>query len=215
MRHQPKKKGKDKDMANNHMTTPKGIAVWPRLTEPDTKFDSAGVYSTKLHVTEKDFKPFEDKVRELYEAYHANVEKETGKKHGASEGYPCRITKEGDYEIYAKQVAKKLTDKGLLEFSVALFDSAGKKIKDKPNVGSGSILKLSVEPVCWSMNQKGAGLVTGVSLRLKAAQIIELKEFGSGGDFGFSAEGIGYVSETFETELTSEEGGEKTDSIPF
>jgi hypothetical protein len=199
----------------NHLTTPKGKAVWPRLTEPDTKFNSAGVYSVKLHVSEKDFKVFDANVRKIYEAYHANVEKETGNKHGESEGYPCRITKEGDFEIYAKQVAKKLTDKGLLEFSVALFDSAGKKLNDTPNVGSGSLLKLSVEPVCWAMNQKGAGLVTGISLRLKAAQIIELKEFGGGGDFGFQSEGDGFVSETFDSELSSEEGEEKTDSIPF
>tara|TARA_R100000734_G_C3313078_1_gene104310 strand:- start:42 stop:647 length:606 start_codon:yes stop_codon:yes gene_type:complete len=201
-------------MANKHLTTPKGKAVWPRLTEPDTKFNSAGVYSAKIHVSEKDFKVFDAEVRKIYEAYHANVEKETGKKHGESEGYPCSITKEGDFQIHAKQVAKKLTDKGLLEFSVALFDSKGAKINDKPNVGSGSILKLSVEPVCWAMNQKGAGLVTGISLRLKAAQIIELKEFGGGGgDFGFGEEGDGFVSETFETEFENEE--QSKGSIPF
>ena len=200
-------------MANKIMTTPAGRAFWPRLTEPDTAFNSAGVYSAKIHVSEKDFKVFDAEVRKIYEAYHANVEKETGKKHGESEGNPCSITKEGDFQIHAKQVAKKLTDKGLLEFSVALFDSKGAKIEDKPNVGSGSILKLSVEPVCWAMNQKGAGLVTGISLRLKAAQIIELKEFGGGGDFGFGEEGDGFVSETFETEFENEE--ESKGSIPF
>lgn len=201
-------------MANKHLTKPKGTAVWPRLTEPDTKFNSAGVYSAKIHVSEKDFKVFDTKVREIYEAYHATVEKETGKKHGESEGYPCRITKEGDYEIYAKQVAKKLTEGGLLEFSVALFDSKGSKIDDKPNVGSGSILRLSVEPVCWAMNQKGTGLVTGISLRLKAAQIIQLKEFGGGEGFGFDDEGDGFVSETFEGQFEQEEENKKG-GIPF
>ena len=108
----------------------------------------------------------------------------------------------------------KLTDKGVLEFSVALVDSKGKKINDKPNVGNGSILKLSVEPFCWSMNQKGVGLVTGISLRLRAAQIIDLKEFGGGSDFGFSDEGDGFVSETFETEFENEEE-KSSGSIPF
>ena len=29
-------------------TSPKGIAVWPRLNEPDTKFKATGEFSTKL-----------------------------------------------------------------------------------------------------------------------------------------------------------------------
>ena len=203
-------------MANKIMTTPAGRAFWPRLTEPDTAFNSAGVYHAKIHVSENDFKVFDAEVRKIYKAYHANVEKETGKPHGEADGYPCIITKEGDFQIYAKQVSKKLTDKGLLEFSVALVDSKGKKINDKPNVGNGSILKLSVEPFCWSMNLKGSGLVTGISLRLRAAQIIELKEFGGGGsDFGFGDEGDGFVSETFETEFENEEENNKQTGIPF
>ena len=58
--------------------------------------------------------------------------------------------------------------------------------------------------------------MTGISLRLRAAQIIELKEFGGGGsDFGFGDEGDGFVSETFETEFENEEENNKQTGIPF
>ena len=39
----------------NKLVTPIGTAVYPKLVEPDTAFDEAGVYTCKLHVTKEEF----------------------------------------------------------------------------------------------------------------------------------------------------------------
>ena len=72
--------------------------------------------------------------------------------------------------------------------SVTVIDSQGKKI-DPPKIGSGSTLKMSVEVYTWCSPLQGFGY----SLRLRAVQLLDLIEYGNGGNFGFSAEEDGYV----------------------
>lgn len=173
------------------ITTPKGKAVWPKLVEPDTKFDQDGMYSCKLHVSEQDFRAFEAHVKPIIEtAYKAECDRLGKPKLRMAASTPIRITEEGDYEIYAKQKAKVHTkSRGTLEFVVAAVDSQGKKIP-MPNVGSGSQLRMAVEVNPWFVPSQGFGY----SLRLRAIQIIDLIEFGGGdSDFGFSVEESGYV----------------------
>ena len=199
------------------MTTPKGKAVWPRLKEPDTKFDAEGMYSVKLHVSEEDFKAFEATLQpKLDAAYKAECDRLGKSQLRMSSTSPLRITDEGEYEIYAKQKAKVETrSKKTLEFSIGAVDSQGKKI-EMPNVGSGSILKLAVEPSTWFVPSQGFGY----SLRLKAVQIIDLCEFGESGDqgdFGFSCEEDGYVGsgEKLDEAIEDEDEAEETTSAPF
>jgi hypothetical protein len=196
------------------LTTPKGKAIYPRLNEPDTKFNVDGVYSAKILVTEGDYNAFKGQLDNWFSGEYKRLCEENGnKKLRMSMSCPLSITDAGDYQIYAKQVAKKQTKKGELTFTIALFDSKGAKITDGPSVGSGSVLKLAVEPAAWYSPTVGAGY----TLRLKAAQVIELCEFGGGsgnGDnFGFSSEEEGYVSngESFNSAFTED----SDDKVPF
>ena len=196
------------------LTTPKGKAVYPRLNEPDTKFNVDGVYSAKILVNPSDYIAFKGQLDNWFAGEYKRLCEENGnKKLRMSSSCPLTITPEGDYQIYAKQVAKKQTKKGELTFTIALFDSKGAKITDGPSVGSGSVLKLAVEPAAWYSPTVGAGY----TLRLKAAQVIELCEFGGGsggGDnFGFSSEEEGYVSngESFNSAFTED----SDDKVPF
>lgn len=174
------------------ITTPKGKAVWPRIDTADTKFDEDGVYSCKLHVTEGDFKAFEAIVKpKLDEAYKEECSRQGKDKIRMAASSPLRINDEGDHEIYAKQKAKVHTkSKGTLEFTIAAVDSQGKKIA-MPKIGSGSILKMAVEVNTWFVPSQGFGY----TLRLRAVQVLDLVEYGGGGDgsFGFGAEADGYV----------------------
>ena len=175
------------------VTTPKGKAVWPRVNEPDTKFHQDGVYSVKLHVSEEDFKAFEASLKpKLDAAYKSECDRLGKSKLKMASSSPLRITEEGDYEIYAKQKAQITKKDGeIIEFSIKAFDSRGFKVV-MPNVGSGSILKLSVEPNTWYVPSQGFGY----SLRLKAVQILDLVEFEAAGDqgnFGFSVEADGFI----------------------
>jgi hypothetical protein len=192
------------------LTTPIGTALYPKLTTPDTKFDDNGIYSVKLMLTKEDFDGLAKKIDPWFEAEYNRLVTESGKKKlDRSQRCPLKQNDDGEYELYAKQVAQRETKKGLLTFGVALFDSAGKKMNNPPNIGSGSTMRLGVEPVAWFSPMMGVGY----TLRLKAAQIIELKEFdGGGSNFSFDAEEGGFVSEdlgeAFETET-------KDASIPF
>ena len=60
-----------------------------------------------------------------------------------------------------------------------------------PKIGSGSILKMAVEVNTWFVPSQGFGY----TLRLRAVQVLDLVEYGGGGDgsFGFGAEADGYV----------------------
>ena len=197
----------------NIITTPKGKAVYPRIDTPDTKFNEDGLYSCKLHVTEDDFRAFEMGIDKLYDAAFDAECKAQGKKLKKSANKPVRITPDGDFEIYAKQVAQKQTKtKGLIEFSVACFDSQGNKIST-PRVGSGSELKLAVEPNFWFIPSQGFGY----TLRLKAVQVIDLVEYGGGGNsesYGFGKSDGGYTSESFNETFTETDEAITTEA-PF
>jgi hypothetical protein len=183
--------------------TPVGSAYYPRIDTPDTKFNPDGVYSCKLHVSEADFNAFELTIKEIVNrAYKEECSKRGVEKLTLAPTQPLRQTAEGDFEIYAKQVAKKDTRKGLLEFRVAVFDAKGNKIEDVPAIGSGSKLKMGVEVFPYYTDLNGFGY----SLRLKAVQVLELVEYnnGSAASFGFSEEtgfsGGESLTEAFETD---------------
>lgn len=195
-------------------TSPKGTAVWPRIDTPDTKFDEDGVFSCKLHVSEGDFKAFEAQINKQVEAdYKAECASQGKDKLRRASSCPLRITDEGEYEIFAKQKAKVHTkSKGTLEFSIAAYDSQGKKI-ETPKIGSGSTLKMAVEVNTWFVPSQGFGY----TLRLRAVQVIDLVEYGGGdGNFGFGAEADGYVGdgESFNDVVTSDNEAE-TSNAPF
>ena len=201
------------------LVTPLGKAVYPKINAPDFKFDELGVYSCKLHLEEEDFKKFSSQVEELEEqAYQAELSKQGKQKLKRMQSSPVRLTDEGDYEIYAKQAAKKNTSKGVLEFSVAMYDSEGNKLPSDTNIGSGSQLRLSVEFAPWYV----ASIGFGYTLRLKAAQVVELVEYsGTGGSnaesMGFDKIDGGFVGESLEFKDTNETS-EKTNnssSVPF
>ena len=196
------------------ITTPKGKAVWPKVVTPDTKFDEEGMYSCKLHVSEGDFRSFEESIKPVIDAaYKAECDRQGKAKIRLAASNPVRITDEGDFEIYAKQKAKVHTKRsGTLEFSIAAVDSTGAKLATMPNVGSGSALKMAVEVSTWFVASQGFGY----SLRLRAIQILDLVEFGGDSQsFGFGAEADGYVGSGESLNSAFEVENEETTNVPF
>lgn len=193
-------------MASSTLVTPKGMAYYPRLATPDTEWNKDGVYSCKLHVDEESFKAFELQVNEIVnKAYKAECLKQGKDSIKISDvKKPLRVTDKNEYEIFAKQVAKRETRKGLLEFKVAAFDSQGSKLDEMPNVGSGTTLKMAIEIYPYYTDLNGFGY----SLRLKGVQILDLVEYNAGdaSSFGFTAEEDGFrgngesFNETFDKE---------------
>ena len=90
-----------------------------------------------------------------------------------------------------KQKAKVVTRKGeTIEFKIPLFDSQVKPITNKPKIGSGSRIRMSVVFSPWFVSSQG----WGYTLRLKEAQVLELVEYSAGGGSSFSSEADGYTS---------------------
>lgn len=176
-------------------TTPKGRASYPWLNRPDTKFDADGVYKCNLVVPKKDAKKLialidAEAKKALVAAGEANPKLKKTIKAGELPYYAetdDEGEETGNIVFKTKQRARITTKKGeVIEKTIPLFDASGAKVK--ANVGGGSVLKLNIELAHYYMAaQKSAG----VTLRLQAAQIIDLVEFGSGG----SAESYGFGSE--------------------
>lgn len=179
----------------NTIATPIGSAVYPKLINPDTKFNADGVYSCKIIVSEEDYNSFRAQIDPLVEQEYNKYLIASGKQKLKRATEPVRINDEGGFEINAKQTAKTTTKQGdVLEFKIALYDADVKPITDEPNIGSGSKMRLSVQPYFWNISALGFGY----TLRLKAAQILELVEYSSDSNV-FSKEAGGFTQgENFE-----------------
>ena len=184
-------------MANDfqNMVTPPGVAVYPHLTTPDTKFDANGVYKVSLSLTEEEAAPLIEKVEEVQEEATGMIP--PGKRQKFSEPpYYDEMDDQGQPTgrviFKFKMKAKVNTKDGrTLEMSPKLFDSEGTLMTDVESIWGGSVLRISADMSPFYVAAVGAG----VSLRLKAVQIIDLKTGGGAGaeSYGFEAT-KGYVA---------------------
>jgi hypothetical protein len=182
------------------LVSPKGVAVYPRLNTPSTKFKEEGEYSVKLAIPTADATQYLEQIksitREFYKEQCALLKKEKLN----VRAFPWE--EDGDKVIVKFANIAKITAKSgqVYEMKVALLDSKGNPITDL--IGAGSILKVAAEIKPWYVPAMGVG----VSLRLKAVQVIDLKspsQLVSAEQFGFSTDEEGFVSggETFSDTL--------------
>jgi hypothetical protein len=187
------------------LTTPVGTAIYPRLTTPDTKFDKDGVYSVDLELdsTNKEAAAFIDTLKKAAdEAYKATCESKGGKKLKRAD-LPVKDGEGDMVRIKFKLKAKAGNEEKSWSQKPTLFDSSGMAIQTPPNVGSGSRIKVAFEVVPFFTAMVGAG----VSLRMKAVQILDLKEYTPGDNFdayGFKADPGGFKASTTATEATTD-----------
>lgn len=178
--------------------SPKGIAVWPRLNEPDTKFKQEGEYTVSLAYDSDD--PEYNKLEKLLEKRRdelfAEWLSENPKKKKVAEVAPVftEETDENGDETGRKLLKFKMRASGVSKrtgkpFTMKpdIFDAKGKKLEVAPQIGGGSVLKVSFE--------LGGHFVESakkfyLSLRLVAVQVIELVEYGqrNAKDYGFDEE---------------------------
>ena len=180
---------------NPRYTTPAGIAQYPYLTKPDTKFNPDGEYKISVEIPGA---AAQDIVTFLDEQFAASVAK-------AKKDNPGKKIKEGDVPYSVDDDTGKVTVRFKLKAKVtpkqgdpfeqrpALFDAKGKPIGADAKIGGGSKVKVAYELIPYYTAIAGAG----VSLRLKAVQVIDLVEFSGGASseaYGFGEE-EGYEAE--------------------
>jgi hypothetical protein len=169
-------------MANKMMTL-KGNAMWAKVFEPDTKFDPNGIYTINLQMPEEDAAEMCEQLEQLaQERFNQEVKRKPALKNTLSMSTPINPVYDretgdatGDVEFKFKLKAKINTKAGdVYEQKVAVFDAKRKPIDGGVNIGNGSTVKVAFEPIPYMMS---ATKTVGVSLRLKAVQVIDLVEY--------------------------------------
>src|SRR3989344_6237453 len=186
-------------------TTPRGVFHYPWLNKADTKFDKEGVYTTGLILDAGpaaklasqidaaiDAKFDEQKAALIKKGDGAKAKKLSKRQPYAdvcdSEGEPT-----GKVKFNFKVKAVGQNDKGeTWSNKPALFDSAGKPIDVAVYGGSEGKGAFQIVPYYSAKDVE-----VGVTLRLKAAQIIKLVSGGqkTAEGYGFGVEEDGYVSD--------------------
>lgn len=141
--------------------SPAGIAVYPWLNKPDTKFDADGVYSVKLVFDKAATKKVSDVVKPLMNGgKHNPIKPEVDDQGG----------KTGNYVVNFKMKAHVKT-KGGDEFDQkpVLVDSNGNRMLAV--IGGGSKLQVAYEAVPYD------AMGGGVSLRMKKVRVLDLVEY--------------------------------------
>lgn len=219
--------------------TPRGTTIWPRLNTPDDKFNKAGVYSTKIAIDGDDagLAKLREQVDTLIDAKYDEVVAEItesltkqGKKGliakqvaAVSKVSPFKAEEDdetgeetGRVIINAKMTASGISQKTNKPWKrkPTIFDAKGKEIKNPPQIGSGSEVKLSVELAPYfAANDK----TVGVSFRLEAAQVLKLVTFGSrdAAGYGFGEEEGDELNEMEDqtSDLGGGVGGDEDDDL--
>lgn len=204
------------------ITTPRGVLIYPHLTEADTKFVKPdGEYHTKFAL-EADSNEANSLIAEL-EAEMARyidenpdgLTKAKLKKASTNDLYEEEVDDEGEETgriiFKFKLKAKVKTKTKEWDQQPRLFDGALNPIPEGVNPWTGSEGKISSEIFPYYMETTKA---FGLSLRCNAVQILKLVagQGKSGKDFGFGEEEDSYETDAsaagFEPEAGDEDGEE-------
>ena len=190
------------------LKTPAGVAVYPHLTKPDTRFVPEGQYQVKLRIPSEEA---QDLIAQLDAAFAAAQETAKEKNQGkkikeATKPYVIEEDDEGNETgniVVSFKCKAQITDKqgNVRVNSPKLFDSKNKEFPKDEEIWGGSTLRVAFNAVPYYTAMAGAG----ISLRLKAVQVIELVSGGGGGNgasYGFGEED-GYVAPAATTNVAT------------
>jgi hypothetical protein len=197
---------------NPRYVSPAGIAQYPYLTKPDTKFNPDGEYKLKLEIPADQAQDIVTFLDEQHELAQAKAKKDNPGKKIKEGSAPYEVNEDtGKVSVSFKLKAKVTPKSGdPFEQKPAIFDAKGKPLQDA-KIGGGSKVKVAYELVPYYTAIAGAG----VSLRMKAVQVIDLVEYGGGA--GADAYGFG-EEDGYEAENTPAEQngfGEENQSEDF
>ena len=197
------------------LTTPKATLKYPKLIEPETKFSPEGHYKVTAIIPAEEAEAMADQLDALFEAHKASLKaqapsqkfKAVDPSFGYEEidGKPC-------FTVSVKMKAKGMDRDGRAwTASPALFDASGAPVKHRESLRSmwsGTTGRVSFEACPFFQPAIGAG----ITLRLKAVQIIDLVESGGSADsYGFQEEAGGWASSETEASVPFDATGAATD----
>ncbi len=191
-----------------------GSAQWAKVLEPDTKWNPLGDYTINLQMSQEEAAPLCEKLEQLVQEEFKKAVKEkpplknTLTTQDVSSVVYDRDTGDdtGKVEFKFKLKAKvQRKDGGYYEQQPAVLDAKKQPLPKDMLIGNGSKVKVAFEPITYIMQSTKK---VGVSLRLKAVQVIDLVEYGNSATSLFDEED-GFVAPTseaapFETSTTED-----------
>ena len=175
------------------LTTPICKLQYPKLIEPETKFNPEGVYKAVGVIDASTAGDLADLLDDLLAKHKASLKaQDPSKKDWKLADLPYgfeEIDGSPSFLIKAKMKAKGIDRDGRAwSAAPALFDAKGLPVKDRDSLKgmwSGTTARINFEACPFYQSAIGAG----ITLRLKAVQIIDLVEGGgSAQSFGFGEE---------------------------
>jgi len=180
-------------MSEQSLISVVGEFVYPHLNKPDVRFNEAGEYKVTLKVPSAKAKEMMNSIDKAIESSIADAEKESGKKVKTA---PRPYTIEGDNVFFKfKMKATGINRKTKENFSQkpVVLDSQKNPMPSTVSIWGGSKGKIAYQMRTYYVPALGAG----VTMQLKAVQVIELVEGGSKQLDLFDKED-GYVSQVKE-----------------
>ncbi len=178
------------------VTTPVGVARYPFLLRPHTRFDPDGEYRVTLILPQAEAQvliaTIDEALKESMEKAIAENPAKADKITPANPPYSTVTNEAGEdtglVQFNFKSKAKIRPRNGAPPFRIklAIFDAKGQAVSDDLRIGTGTRMKICAEVVPYFTDLVGAG----VKLRLKAVQIVDLVEYTgpTASQFGFGLE---------------------------
>lgn len=162
----------------------KGKSLWTKVFEPDTRFVPEGEYSTQVVVPEAEAADVCEQLEALAKAKFDEAVKDNPKLKNVLSMRPVSEPEYDDNGNETGNVVFKTKLKARIKSrsgetysqSVSVVDAKKTPMDGSQMVGNGSTIKVAVEPVPYVMQSTKQ---VGVSLRLKAVQVINLIEYGA------------------------------------
>ncbi|QDP55850.1 MAG: putative helix-destabilizing protein [Prokaryotic dsDNA virus sp.] len=187
-------------MAKQTITTPTGIALYPWLSKPDTEYNKDGEYKVNLVLSKKEAQPIIDTINEVFSENLKDELKKQKKKTIKTANPPYADELDDDGKPTGNVIFKF---KSKAAYKPAIFDAGGDTLTDT-QIWGGSEIRVNAALYPYFVSTIGAG----VSLKLRAVQVIALVEGSEGaGRFGFEKTS-GYIKKE------KEEGSEVFDNSP-
>ena len=162
------------------MTTGRGILMFPYLFSPDTKFDSVGVYTVQLRLQGDPAAKLKGDLESVLEEHIKEVATTTGKKPEKVLPIPMKnVTDDAGVSFIEFRFKMKPSFKSKTGEQVdqrpQVFDSKLQPLTEESCLGSGSEGKVSFDAVPYNTS-----FGCGITLRLRAVQIIDLVQYNGG-----------------------------------
>ncbi len=190
------------------LVTPIGVARYPHLVIPDTKWKPEGEYKVDLVLTGEQAEALRPKLEALHDKGFEELKKEhygdapnsPKAKRLKKENLPLKPQEDeegnetGAYLLACKRGASgEKKDGTTWKAKIDIVDSAGKKMsKEGLSIWGGSKLRVDVDVMAWFSPKDN---VVGLKLEIVGVQIIELVAGGGERESSFGAVEGGYVAD--------------------